>query len=146
MIGIDTNVLVRYLVRHDSEQASRATRFITNDCSPDEPGFINRFVLCEFVSVLETAHGYARDSVAVALEKILRTAQFRIEDQQEAWASFRAYQEGADFSDSLIPGVNRRLGCQRTVTFDRKAAHDRGSRAFSPVSVLAGLSLARRMR
>lgn len=126
MIGIDTNVLVRYLVQDDPEQASGATRFITNECSSDEPGFINRIVLCELVWVLETAYGYARESVAIALEKTLRTAQFRIEDHQEAWASFRVYQEGADFADSLIAGVNRRWGCSRSVTFDHKAARRAG--------------------
>jgi predicted nucleic-acid-binding protein len=83
---------------------------------------INRIVLCELVWVLETAYGYARDQVALALEKILRTTQFTIEDHQEAWSSFREYQDGADFADSFIAAVNRRHGCERTVTFDRKAS------------------------
>jgi predicted nucleic-acid-binding protein len=122
MIGIDTNVLVRYLVQDDPEQASKATRFITNECSPEDPGFINLIVMCELVWMLETAYGYARESVALALDKILHTAQFKIEEPQEVWSSFRSYGEGADFADSLIAAVNRRFGCQRTVTFDRKAA------------------------
>ena len=126
MTGIDTNVLVRYLVQDDPEQARKATRFITNECSPENPGLINRIVLCELVWVLETAYGYARENVALALEKILRTAQFTIEDHQEAWSSFREYQGGADFADSFIATVNRRQGCERTVTFDRKAGRRSG--------------------
>jgi len=50
------------------------------------------------------------------------TTEFTSEDHQEAWSSFRHYQDGADFADSSIAAVNRRHGCERTVTFDRKAA------------------------
>ena len=126
MTGIDTNVLVRYLVQDDPEQARKASRFITEECSTENPGLINRIVLCELVWVLETAYGYARESVARTLEKILRTSQLTIEDHQEAWSSFREYQGGADFADSFVAAVNRRLGCERTVTFDRKAGRRTG--------------------
>jgi predicted nucleic-acid-binding protein len=122
MRGIDTNVLVRYLVQDDPDQFRKATRFITHDCSPDDPGFINRVVLCELVWVLESAYGYPREKVAQALEMILRAMQFKIEDHQDAWSSFREYQSGGDFADAFIAAVNHRLGCDRTVTFDRKAA------------------------
>jgi predicted nucleic-acid-binding protein len=130
MTGIDTNVLIRYLVEDDPEQARKATRFITNECSSEDPGFINRIVLCELVWVLETAYGYARENVALALEKILRTTQFKIEDHQEVWSSFREYQNGADFADSFIAAVNRRHGCERTATFDRKAGRRSGFSAL----------------
>ena len=76
--------------------------------------------------MLETAYGYTREAVALALEKILRTAQLAIENHQEAWSSFREYQKGADFPDSFIAAVNRRLGCEQTVTFDRKAGQRPG--------------------
>jgi predicted nucleic-acid-binding protein len=122
MIAIDTNVLVRYLVQDEPEQARKAARFIANECSSDAPGLINRIVLCELVWVLESAYKYRRSQVAVALDKILRTRQFEIEDHEDAWSSFREYQAGSDFADAFIAGVNRRLGCARTVTFDRKAA------------------------
>jgi predicted nucleic-acid-binding protein len=126
MTGIDTNVLVRYLVQDDPEQGRKAARFIANECTSDEPGLINRVVFCELVWVLESAYRYPRDKVALALEGILRTAQFRIEDQQEAWSSLRDYQAGADFADAFIAAVNRRLGCERTVTFDRRAGRRPG--------------------
>jgi predicted nucleic-acid-binding protein len=128
--GIDTNVLVRYLVEDDPQQAATAARFITNECSSDDPGLVNRIVLCEVVWVLETAYGYPRDKVALALESILRTAQLLVEDHSEAWSSFREYQDGADFADAFIAAVNRRLGCDRTVTFDRKAVRRTGFSAL----------------
>lgn len=80
-----------------SEQTTKATRFIRNDSSSEHPKFINRLALREMVWVLETVYGYARTNVTLALEKILRTKQFELEDHPEAWPSFREYQEGADF-------------------------------------------------
>ena len=126
MTGIDTNVLVRYLVQDDPEQGRRAARFIANECTTEEPGLINRIVMCELVWVLESAYRYPRNAVALALERILRTAQLRIEDHQEAWSSLREYQEGADFADAFIAAVNRRLGFESTVTFDRSAGRRAG--------------------
>ncbi|MGA7129363.1 MAG: type II toxin-antitoxin system VapC family toxin [Chthoniobacterales bacterium] len=128
MTGIDTNVLVRYLTKDDAEQARKAVAFIKNQCSTEDPGLINRIVICELVWVLETAYGYTRQSVAVALENILRTAEFAIEDHQEAWLAFREYQKGADFADSFLGAVNQRLGCAITATFDKKAGRRPGFR------------------
>ncbi|HUY38720.1 MAG TPA: type II toxin-antitoxin system VapC family toxin [Candidatus Binataceae bacterium] len=126
MTGVDTNVLLRYLVQDDPEQARKATRFIAHECSADAPALINRIVMCELVWVLESAYGYSREKVIFALEKILRTTQFRIEDAQEAWLSLREYQAGADFADAFIASINRRLGCEHTVTLDRKASRRQG--------------------
>ena len=130
MRGIDTNVLVRYLVQDDAEQGRKAARFIGQTCSAENPGLINRIVMCELVWVLESAYGYARSPIALAIEQILRTAQFRIEDHSEVWSSLREYRNGADFSDALIATVNRRLGCIETVTFDRKAGRRQGFKAL----------------
>lgn len=126
MKGIDTNVLVRYLIQDDPEQAARAARFIATECSVDDPCLVNRVVLCELVWVLESAYGYPRVRVAVVLERILRTAQLTVEDSRDAWAALLQYRHGADFSDALIAICNLRLGCEHTVTFDRKASHRAG--------------------
>jgi predicted nucleic-acid-binding protein len=126
MTGVDTNVLIRCLVQDDPGRAARATRFITNECSPEDSGLINRIVLCEVVWVLETAYGYPREKVALALESILRAAELLVENHSEAWSSFREYQDGADFADAFIAAVNHRLGCDRRVTFDRRAGRRTG--------------------
>ena len=126
MKGIDTNILVRYLVQDDAEQAAKAANFLTRECSSGAPGLINRIVMCELVWVLESAYDYPREKVALALETILRTAQFKIEDHQEAWISWREYRTGADFADVFISTVNRRLGCEHTATFNRKAGRRSG--------------------
>ena len=122
MIGLDTNVLVRYLVQDDPGQSRTASQVIARECTRESPGFINRIVLCELVWVLESAYGYSKDTIAEVMEKVLRTSQFRIEDVQTAWTAFRMYQKGrADFADCLLGVANRSYGCERTVTFDRQA-------------------------
>lgn len=122
MIGLDTNVLVRYLVQDDPVQSRKASQLITRECTREEPGFINRIVLCELVWVLESAYGYSKDTIAGVVEKVLRTTQFQIEDVQAAWTAFRLYQKGkADFADCLLSAVNRNHGCKRTVTLDQRA-------------------------
>ena len=123
MIGIDTNVLVRYIVQDDPRQSRSATRFIESSCTNDTQGLISHIVLCEFVWVLATAYGYERRDIVRVLEQLLRIAQFRIVDPQIVWRAFRDYRDhGADFSDHLIGRLHAALGCERTVTFDRAAA------------------------
>jgi|SRR5579872_2244496 len=123
MIGLDTNVLVRYIVQDDLKQSQTATDFIQKNCSMASPGFINSLVLCELVWVLESAYEYSRDDIAKVIEKILRTRQFQIHEPEFMWSSLQKYKEKiADFSDCYIASINAQAGCKHTVTFDKKAA------------------------
>jgi len=131
MIGLDTNVLVRYLVQDDPGQSRKAIQVITKQCTRDDPGFINRIALCELVWVLESAYGYSKDTIVAVLEKLLRTSQLKIEDVQTAWTAFRMYQKGkADFADCLMGATNRLSGCETTVTLDLAAGKLEGFRAI----------------
>lgn len=122
MIGLDTNVLVRYLVQDHPVQSKKASQFILSSCTQASPGVINRIVLCELVWVLESAYRYPRSQVADVLERVFMTSQFWVEDLSAAWISLRRYRNGsADFADYLLARVNRDLGCRRTVTFDKQA-------------------------
>jgi len=123
VIGIDTNVLVRYLTRDDEQQSEIALDYLTHRCTPDQPGYINRIVQCELVWVLGRAYQYSREQISGALEMIFRTRQFLIEDQETALAALRAYRQGkADYADAFIGFANKAAGCDSTVTFDRSAA------------------------
>jgi len=123
LIGLDTNVLVRYLVQDDLGQSRKATQMIAKQCTRDDPGFINRIVLCELVWVLESAYGYSKETIVTVVEKLLRTGQLKIEDTQSAWTAFRMYQkEKADFAGCLLGSTNRFDGCNETVTFDQTAS------------------------
>lgn len=122
MKGLDTNVLVRYLVADDAKQAERAAKFLESECTPETPGFVNRIVLCELVWVLRSAYGYDRQQIALPLEMLLRTVELRLEDHDAAWGALRLYRAGrCDFPDAFLALTNRRSGCETTVTFDKGA-------------------------
>lgn len=128
MRGIDTNILVRYLIRDDIQQLRAASRFVEDDCSEREPGFVNQIVLAEVVWVLERGYKVDRSGIVAALDALLSASQLAIEHPEDARAALREYEDGADFADSLIAAANARAGCEYTATFDRGAANRKGFR------------------
>jgi len=125
MIGIDTNVLIRYIVQDDEEQAAIATRWIES-CSVETPGWISVIVLCETVWVLSRAYGYDKTMVQSVLQRVYLACELVVEGQVHAWSALRDFAQGnADFSDYLIIHMNRSAGCEYTVTFDKKASSHR---------------------
>ncbi len=123
MKGIDTNVLVRFLVKDDAEQYRKARAFLTTTCTPENPGYISQVVLCELIWVLRAAYKNEKREIVNALEKILRTRQFAIQRKEDVYAALGDFQRTkADFSDCLIARVNKTEGCEETVTFDRAAS------------------------
>ncbi len=121
MIGLDTNLLVRYLVRDDRAQFDRARAEIEAAANREEPLMINAIVLCEVVWVLSSAYDYSRTEIADAIDHILDTAQFNIEwgDQaRQALKDCRTTKAG--FTDAFIGRVNSSLGAASTMTFDRE--------------------------
>ena len=122
MIGLDTNVLVRYLVQDDAAQASAASRLIGTQCTSDDPGFVSLLVLAELVWVLDRAYGYARHQVADVLNAILTAAELKAEQPDLARRALVDFEHGpADFADYLIGHVNAASGCSTTATFDKRA-------------------------
>ena len=123
MKGLDTNVLLRFLIQDDKVQGPAASAYLRRTCTADDPGFVNCIVLCEIVWVLEAAYGYHRPAVADVIERILRTEELLVEDSDSAWSALANYRRtSADFADALIGRNNRAHGCDATATFDRKAA------------------------
>ncbi len=122
MIGLDTNVLVRYIVQDDPRQAAAAARLIEG-CTARSPGFVSVPVLVELVWVLTTAYRHGKALVVAVIRQILRTAELTVEDRDTVLAALREFESGAaDFADCLIAHRNHALGCTRTYTFDRRAA------------------------
>jgi len=114
--GLDTNVLLRYLVRDEPTQAARATR----ELERDERFLVGSIVLCELVWVLEAGYRFQRRDIVMTLEKILATAQFEVEGKDLALAALDDFRRStADFSDCLLGRRNRGAGAVETVTFDR---------------------------
>lgn len=126
MTGLDTNVLVRYILQDDAEQAARAEA-VMEALTPDAPGFVSQTALVELVWVLTGAYAYGRAQIATVLESLLRTAVLRVEGHDRAWRALRAYSAGkADYADCLIVAAGLAAGCKRTLSFDRKAVRDAG--------------------
>ena len=124
MIGIDTNVLVRYLVQDDEQQASAATK-IFEQVSDLNPVFINNIVMCETVWVLSRAYKYKKSLIARTIEQILSTSNIEFENAEGVRKALRHYLTGnADFSDYLLAEINKENGVKTTYTFDRKAANN----------------------
>ena len=122
MKGLDTNVLLRYLVRDDPAQTALADRFIETECTLETPGFVQHIVLCELAWVLTSGYGYSRHDSLMALEHMLRIAQFQVESPQIIRQALADSRKGrADFSDYLLARVGKAHGCEYTATFDKKA-------------------------
>ena len=119
MPGIDTNVLVRYLVRDDPEQA-QAARVLLEGLTPDNPGFISREVLVEMVWVLRRAYRFSRPQIAFVLDQLGSTDGLIVEAGDDvAHAATRYSMGGADFSDLMILAAAERAGYRPLYTFDR---------------------------
>ena len=126
MIGIDTNVLVRFIVQDDAAQAALAADVLERRCTVENLGYVNLVVLCELAWVLAAAYGYSRAQVALALRQVLVTQCLEVQEHALAWAAVEDYAAGAaDFADFIIGRLNQARGVETTVTFDRRAARSR---------------------
>jgi predicted nucleic-acid-binding protein len=120
MIGLDTNVLVRYLVMDDPSQGKKASSLIQESAKRNEELFVNNVVLCELVWVLEAAYNFSKSEIADVLEKILMTELIIVQNQDEAWLALNDYRNGtADNSDYFIGRINKSFKCDQTATFDQ---------------------------
>jgi predicted nucleic-acid-binding protein len=122
VIGLDTNVLARYVMQDDPRQSPRATRLIES-LSAEAPGFVPVVTLVELVWVLSGSYGLSRAQVATVLETLLRSRELVI-DRAEivAQALARFGSTGAEFADALIERIAAAAGCEATMTFDTGAA------------------------
>lgn len=123
MIGIDTNVLLRLLVRDDEAQVRAAERFFATHCSPENPGFVSLVVIVETAWALRRFYLYERSQIANALRSLLNVAELEIESAEDVRSAVADFEtSAAGFVDCLVARTNASSGCEHTVTFDRKAA------------------------
>ena len=122
MIGLDTNILVRYLAQDDPVQSPMAMDIIESRLTEENPGFISIVAMVVTVWVLDRAYGLADDKIAAALERILQADTMVVENEQEVFTATVALKEGGgSFADALIGALGARAGCARTLTFDKAA-------------------------
>ena len=122
MIALDTNVLVRYLVDDDVQQA-KAARALLEELTTERPGFVCREVIVELVWVLQRAYGFSRDRIATVIEELVATEGLEIESVDDVARSAMRYRRGgAGFSDLMIVAAAERSGARSLYTFDLTAA------------------------
>jgi predicted nucleic-acid-binding protein len=122
MIGLDTNILVRYLTQDDSVQSSQAREIMEQQLTQENPGFISLVATVESVWVLENAHKFSAREVAAAIERILQADTLVVQNEKEVFAAMIALKQGrGSFADALIAALGSWANCSHTLTFDRKA-------------------------
>lgn len=123
MIGLDTNIVVRYLAQDDRAQSAVATRLLERELAAETPGYICLVTLAEVVWVMTSLYSADRNAVVRAVEGLLSAAQLRIQNAEAVWLALQDYRDStADFSDALIATLGKGAGCEHTLTFDRAAA------------------------
>ena len=126
MIGLDTNVLVRYITQDDPRQSLRATKLI-DSLSAENQGFIAAVSVVELVWVLQGCYDATKSQVVSVLEKLLRAKEMTVENAEIVWQALHAYaRSNADFSDCLLERSGANAKCVHTVTLDSKAAKSAG--------------------
>jgi predicted nucleic-acid-binding protein len=122
MIGLDTNILIRYLTQDDPVQSAKATEILERRLTPKNPGFVSVVAMVETVWVLDRAYGLTAHEVATAIERLLQVEVLAVENEQEVFTAMVALKQGlGSFADALIAELGARVGCTRTLTFDQKA-------------------------
>jgi predicted nucleic-acid-binding protein len=123
MIGLDTNVLVRFLVQDDEAQFEKARRLIKREVAAGRKVFVNQLVLLEAEWVLRSRYAVSKVQIIEAISGLLDSAEIQFEDEPAIEEALFFWKDNtADFADCLIGAKNRRLGCRATATFDVKAS------------------------
>jgi len=123
MIGLDTNLLLRYLAQDDAVQSPKATQIIERRLSKEEPGFISLVTILEIVWVLRRIFNRSRSEIADHIEKLLVADTLHVQNEQEVFSAMIDLRGGVGtFEDALIGLLGIWTGCSATLTFDEKAA------------------------
>jgi predicted nucleic-acid-binding protein len=122
MLGLDTNVLVRYLVRDDQPQFEKARKLIKREADRSTPVLVSLLVLLETEWVLRSRYEISKSEILAAFSTLLDADDLTFEDEPSVEQALYTWKESvADFADCLIEARNRRLGCAATATFDSRA-------------------------
>jgi predicted nucleic-acid-binding protein len=123
MIGLDTNVLLRYLTQDDLTHSPRATEIIERRLTEEEPGFVSLVSILEVVWVLKSLFKRSRQEIANDIEMLLAADTLEVQNEQEVYTAVVALRNGiGTFEDALIGALGVWRGCSATLTFDEGAA------------------------
>jgi predicted nucleic-acid-binding protein len=126
VIGLDTNILVRFFAQDEPTQSVGATNLIAS-LSTEDRGYITLVAVTELVWVMQGSYNKTKEETIALLEKLLSTKELLLENAEVIWDAIRSYDGSqADFPDCLIERSAYRAGCKHTATFDGKAARSAG--------------------
>ena len=119
MKGLDTSILIRYLTQDDPVQSPRANEIIDRDLSPEAPGFVSLVAIAEVTWVLRSRYKATRQEIITAIERILSSDSFQVQNEQQVYEAMIALRTGeGTFADALICALGAWAGCSSTLTFD----------------------------
>ncbi len=124
MIAIDTNVLVRYLVRDDPQQAERARRLLQSELTAEQPGFVGLATIVELAWVLGKVYKQSPATLRLIFRQLIAAPQLVIEET--ALIERALALELRDLADAIIHETGKKAGCAKTLTFDRSFARLKG--------------------
>jgi predicted nucleic-acid-binding protein len=123
MIGLDTNILVRYFAKDDPVQFRQAAQILESQLTLDNPGFVSLVTVTELAWVLDSTYDFTSEQVASVIQRMLRVPTLQIQNAREVFLAADALQTtSASFDDALIGALGAWAGCTTTLTFDKKAA------------------------
>jgi predicted nucleic-acid-binding protein len=123
MIGLDTNVLLRYIAQDDPKQSPRAVEIIERRLTEQEPGFVSLVTILEVVWVLKSLFKRSRQEIANDIEMLLAADTLEVQNEQEVYLAVVSLRNGiGTFEDALIGSLGTWRGCSATLTFDEDAA------------------------
>jgi predicted nucleic-acid-binding protein len=124
VLGFDTNIIVRYVVRDDPQRQARADHLFDKEISKSNHGFVNAVVLAELVWVLERSYRFPRTEIATVIAELLGNEKIELEHSAQIEKALDVFlKTDADFADIVINFVNHARGCTTTLTFDRAQKH-----------------------
>ena len=130
MIGLDTSVLVRFLVRDEEEQHQRVVELLRRGADEGETFFVGDIVLAEVVWVLASRYRCTRDEISAVVRQLAEVQELAFDSTDRSVRALRAFEKGkGGFADYLVAEGTRDAGCTTVVSFDR-ALHE--GVGFSP--------------
>jgi predicted nucleic-acid-binding protein len=130
LIGLDTNVLVRYLAQDEPRQSAAATRLIETELTAGTPGFVSLIVLAELCWVLKRLYDATPAEIRETVADLLKVPQLHFERRDLVQAALQSRGSGkaakSGLVDIIIAQVAQAEGCSRIVSFDKAAVRDAG--------------------
>jgi predicted nucleic-acid-binding protein len=130
VIGLDSNLLIRFLTQDDRGQTERAAEFLAIACSPDQPGFINVVVLAEVVWTLEKSYKFDKNHIAATVLRLVDAEELEVQHGNAVRAACEWYLQSPSarrrvgLADYIIVSLNAAAGCETTATMDRRLAEE----------------------